>query len=201
MSGSTTGRQALRDGVTYWPSPGPRGPATLLAENSLYGLDVRRSDYRSLSRHRAERSHGRHLPDADVRHGNAVVDAVATVEVFTGNRLRLLDPLVTEDDVFSWPKREKAWRKRCVELEDSGEIWLALKGFIQVRNALQHGLGRLTDFQLAPLRRTEILDSIRAAGCLLEGDRVRLRFDDVESCFDVCAAFVVWLDRTGAAPD
>ena len=44
-------------------------------------------------------------------------------------------------------------------------------GFVEVRNALAHGLGRLTDRQLGKYR-GEVLPQIAAAGVRLDGDLV-----------------------------
>lgn len=119
---------------------------------------------------------------------------MANTEFFTGAQLRLLDPQVTENEIFSWPKREKAWRLRGVELSDAGAQWTKLRGYIEIRNALQHGLGRLTDHQLDGKRRTEVLSDIRTTGCYLDGNLVRLRRQDIDEAFFTCAAFVAWLD-------
>lgn len=190
------------------PEKAPLSPPTLppatpvlrshQADDILKRLAVRRSDYHWMTNNRAVLNPGRHLDQSDTRHQNAVVDAVAATEVFVGERLRVVDRAVTEDDVFTWAKREKAWRgKAAVELSDAGPTWTRLNGYVQIRNAIQHGMGRLTDFQIGKWR-SDNLAFIKATGCPVDGDVVRLRRRDVESCFDVCEGFILWLDTTAA---
>lgn len=68
-------------------------------------------------------------------------------------------------------------------------------GYVEVRNAIQHGLGRLTAQQLD--RREQTLSRIAASGVDLNGDRVTVTDDDVDRCYRTCRRFVHHAD--GAA--
>jgi hypothetical protein len=116
------------------------------------------------------------------------------LEVFTGERLRLIAPTLTDYDIFTWIKREKSWQKHDLALSDAGQPWTLLHGYVEVRNAIQHGLGRLTDFQLASKRREDVFRSIRLTGCQVDGDQIRLIRQDVDACFTTCMTFIAWLD-------
>ena len=172
-------------------------PQSRQADEILLRLAVRRTDHQQLTEFHAVAGPGRHLGQSDTRRQNALVDAVAATEVFVSERLRAVDATLSEDAVFTWAKREKAWYVRGqVTLADSGSLWTVLNGFIQIRNSIQHGMGRLTEFQLGK-HRDDNLKYILATGCPLDGDLVRLRQDDVEYCFETCVEFIRWLD--GAA--
>jgi hypothetical protein len=70
-------------------------------------------------------------------------------------------------------------------------------GFVHVRNALQHGLGRLTDQQLYRFR-DQVLNEIHASSVNLNGDMLTVTDGDVSRCGTVSAGFIRWLDS--AAP-
>jgi hypothetical protein len=107
---------------------------------------------------------------------------------------------VKENEILSWEKRITAWdRHTGIKLEKTIADWPVLRGFIEVRNALQHGLGHLTDMQLGPKRHDEVLSWIGKTGVTLHGDLVRVDELAVERCRRVCAEFVVSLD-TAAPP-
>lgn len=86
-----------------------------------------------------------------------------------------------------------------LELSAAGTDWLRMMGYVEIRNAIQHGLGRLTESQVSA-RRHDTLRWIRASGVYLDGDQVRLAGSDVAACFATCAAFVIWLDTKAPAP-
>jgi hypothetical protein len=131
-----------------------------------------------------------------LRHENALVDLVAVTENFTSRRLLELRSQVSEFQVFTWAKRREAWAKHGpVDLTTITPHWLALQGFIEARNALQHGLGRLTNSQLRPQWRQETLDRIKAARIFLSGDIVQIREDTVINCRTVCEDYVLALDK------
>lgn len=74
-------------------------------------------------------------------------------------------------------------------------------GFVEARNALQHGLGRLTEMQLDPTsrrgrepRRTQVLRDLAACGLVLNGDRVTVLVRDVERCLVACRELVLAAD-------
>lgn len=167
---------------------------TALAEAALRSLALRADDHRRLAAARPVAPRGRHqFTDRDAHNGNAVTDCVAVAESFTVARLLALRPAIRERAVSTWEGRRSEWRKHgCVDLRSYGQ-WLALMGYVQVRNALQHGSGRLTDLQLGA-RRTEILGWIAAASIHLNGPKVVLTEGDPVACAGVCAGFVRFLD-------
>ena len=81
-------------------------------------------------------------------------------ESFAVSRLLVLCPAIPEHDVSSWKNRLTTWRRHGAVDLSSYERWSALMGYAEVRNAMLHGLGRLTDQQLGK-RRQQILVQIR----------------------------------------
>ncbi|MEV8504297.1 hypothetical protein AB0368_05615 [Actinoplanes sp. NPDC051475] len=170
---------------------------TALGEAALGQLLVRVADYRTLLRLSEEQTcsdRGRHLRDAAVvRHGNALTDLVAVLESFTVARLLNLRPAISHNQVMKWTDRLKMWKNQGgVELTTFTHMQAVL-GFVEVRNALEHGLGRLTERQLAQ-HRDAVLAYIAAAGVRLDGDRVLIAPEDVGRCSDVGGDFIRFLD-------
>lgn len=131
---------------------------------------------------------GRHAPRPEqTRQANAIVDMVAIAEAFSIDRLVAGWPDTPTATTATWMKREKAWRKVGADLT-STKSWLALMGYVEVRNALQHGLGRLTGQQLG--RRDQTLTRIAASGVDLNGDRVTVEDRDIDLCYRTCRLFV-----------
>jgi hypothetical protein len=197
----------LTDGFSIGLNKMPSNLAatTHLGEISLLQIALRAMDHERLSRSDQEPDAlvGRHvwLNESQLRHRNAVVDLVAVAENFTSSRLVQLRPNLTENDVFTWERRRRAWAEHgSVDLETVTPDWLALQGFIEARNALQHGLGRLTDFQLDRRRREETLRRLRAAAIYLSGDFVHIHVETVHRCHDVCKSYVLALDEAAASP-
>jgi hypothetical protein len=125
-----------------------------------------------------------------------LVDFVAVVENFTSQRLLKLRANLAESDVFSWEKRRTSWaRHASVDFTHIVPHWQMMQGFIEARNALQHGLGRLTDFQLKPQRRAQVLADLKFAKVPLIGDLVLVNAETVSTCRKHCADFVVALDN------
>jgi hypothetical protein len=185
--------------------PSKLAATTRLGEASLLQIALRAMDHERLSRSDHERDAlvGRHvwLNKSQLRHGNAVVDLVAVAENFTSSRLLQLRPTLTENDVFTWERRRRAWAEHGpVDLVTVAPDWLALQGFVEARNALQHGLGLLTDFQLDPRRREETLARLLAAPVYLTGDVVHIRVETVYRCRDVCESYVLTLDNAAPSP-
>ena len=173
---------------------------TAHAEAALAQITARVADHRQLTRLEARNNPpgGRRLRQApSVRHGNALVDLVAVAESFTTARLLSLRPAVSADDVSTWDSRERAWANHGPVNMTTYSAWSALMGFVEVRNALQHGLGRLTDRQLGK-HRDKVLARIGASAVHLDGDLLVVLAEDVGHCGQVCADFVCWLD--GIAP-
>jgi hypothetical protein len=138
----------------------------------------------------------RHAPERlTTRDANAIVDLVAVAESFCVARLNSIG---IGADVNTWDKRSKAWLKRSVDF-DGYPGWPLLMGFVEVRNAVQHGLGRLTDRQLGK-HKTQILGWLAAAAVRLNGDGIILGPDDVARCDRTCVEFVRWLDTSAPTP-
>jgi hypothetical protein len=77
-------------------TPSPSSHArTALAEDTLRRLVARRRDYEQILIQSKVQDVGRHLDDLDTRLENALVDTVATTEVFTGECLRLIAPTLS----------------------------------------------------------------------------------------------------------
>lgn len=166
-----------------------------LADESARRIIARALDYRSALGHARVDHWGRHQRVASARHDNAIIDAIALTEVFTSERLLQSTPTVRDTDVLNWQAREKAWLTHANVTLSDATTWLQVRGYVEVRNALQHGIGRLTELQLGPKRRAETLEWIGATGCQLDGDLVRATAHDAEACFDACLAFIRWLDQ------
>jgi hypothetical protein len=165
------------------------------AEWALRRLTSRTADYLDLSRHAP--TSGRHAAQRLVtRDANALVDLVAVAESFCVARLASVGIAA---DVNTWDKRAKAWLKRSVDLAQAYPGWGPLLGFVEVRNAIQHGLGRLTDRQLGK-RKAQTLTYIAAATVRLNGDAIIVGPDDVARCDRNCASFVRWLDAAAPPP-
>jgi hypothetical protein len=172
---------------------------TALGEAALAQLATRCADYRTLLRLSAgtrDEQRGRHLTDGFAgRHGNALTDLVAVVEHFSVVRLLNLRPTVTPEQVGQWKGRVAAWKQHGgVDLATFPD-WQAFMGFVQVRNALAHGLGRLTEWQLAK-HRTEVLKQVAAAGVPLYGDLVLVTTRDVHRCARTSEELVRFVDLT-----
>lgn len=152
---------------------------------------------------------GRHLPARELdSDANALVDLVAVTESYFTDRLAEAAP--ARNQPKSWHDRAKAWRDKAGYNIAADPRWPVLMGFVQARNALQHGLGRLTDFQLDPtllksgeVRRTQVLRDLAACGLVLNGDRVIVLARDVERCLETSRELVLIADeglwRAGAA--
>jgi len=163
---------------------------TAQAEWALRRLTVRTADYLNMTQTPA--TVGRHLPDRfATRDANALVDLVAAAEAFCVARLATVG--ITAE-VTTWDKRAKAWLKQGVDLVKDYPGWHAFMGFVEVRNAIQHGLGRLTDRQLGK-HKQETLRYIASAGIGLNGDAIIIGRDDVIRCDHACSTFIRWLDR------
>ena len=185
--------------------PVPRLPRHMsaLAEDALGQVMSRLADHRQLVRLdiAVGPAGGRRLRQLPrTRHGNALVDIVAVAESFASGRLLITRPAISYDEVSTWSRRKKAWlRYGKVDLE-AYKDWSALMGFVDVRNALQHGLGRLTDQQLGRYR-DQVLDEIHASLVNLNGDRLTVIAEDVGRCGAVSAGFIRWLDDTAYSYD
>jgi len=157
------------------------------AEAALDRLAARYDEHLRLSGN-SPAAHGRHIRrTGQTREANAVVDMIAVTEAFSIDRLLADWPSTAPDTIGTWRKREKAWLNVGADLTTTPS-WLPLMGYVEVRNALQHGLGRLTAQQLE--RRNQTLSRVAASGVDLNGDTVTLQADDVDRCYQTCRRFV-----------
>lgn len=192
MVGSLTGLLLLSKFLTV----------TLLAESSLSNMTSRMVEFHTpLTGGRMTTAPGRHdatVANRSQRLSNVIVDLVAEVESFTSTRLLQSVAELGENDVFSWVKRKSAWLKHGgADFDKLGKSWQTVEGFIEARNALQHGLGELTAFQLSPQHRRRVLNAIRNSSVWLDGSTVVLRQSDPERCAEASLEFVSALDCIG----
>ncbi len=175
---------------------------TRLAERTLADIVWWQADHAGQARLRGFAA-GRHIAQVLERHQQSVLSGVVScVEVFSSDLLRDLRPRVGEQEVFTWPKREKAWRQHLHLTLGDLPAWSALCGFIEARNAIQHGLGALTNSQLGITagkprdytRREDTLSRLRAAKVRLDADRIIVGDDDVIHCVNTADAFIRDLD-------
>lgn len=174
-------------------------PKSVWAEHALLDLAIRGSDAAAIVARPSSSmgTVGRHLRYDLVswRAGNALVDMVSVAEVFTTSLLLSLNEAIGADELSTWPKRKSGWVKHAgVKLEEL-DGWARLQGFIQARNAIQHGLGRLTDQQLKDGRRPDTLAQLEAASIPLMGDRVLIDEDVVSHCHRIAERFIMSLDE------
>lgn len=167
---------------------------TAQAEWALGRLTARYREHRSAAGQRTTR--GRHL---DALHGtrdaNAVVDLVAVAESFAVARWSTFASAAAG---MTWAQRRKQWLAYDVDL-DACSVSNELDGYIAARNAVQHNLGRLTDFQLGKYKMSN-LAALAAAGIELNGDVVVLRGWNVYRCTETCQQFIRWLDVVAPQP-
>lgn len=164
-----------------------------LAEETLVNLAYRVQDLRDRS-HEDRPQRGRFTPNYDrLMLGATLSDLMSVTESFVVGRTLERRPALNEDDVSSWHKRQIAWEAQFGLVLAAVPDWVALRGFADVRNAIQHGLGRLTNQQLDRYR-DQILNQIRAASVELNGDRVVLTMQSIEDCYEVCVRIVKRLD-------
>ena len=146
---------------------------------------------------------GRHISTSPESIGpeHAIVDIVGSVEHFCSGRLLALDSGVTDTQISTWAKRQREWKRRYkIDFQDRKvfSTWPIVEGYIEARNAIQHGLGRLTGQQLSSRRRPDTLKRLASTMIDLHGTRVVLNQRCVHECKSSSEAFVVALDR--AAP-
>lgn len=142
----------------------------------------------SFPRQRHVREHERSLVE------NAVTDLLALTEAFFVARLLAADPSIKEEKLRTWQGRSTACQARISVPVASHGDWRPLMGYVEARNAVQHGQGRLTRRQLAEHRK-DVLSALAAADVHLNGDLVVLVAEDVTSCHRACASIVRYLDE------
>lgn len=171
------------------------------AEWAFSRLVSRHAEYRriELTGFASALTRGRHSTGRfRTRDANAIVDFVAIAESFSIGRLVHIRSIAA-GDLLSWAKRKKAWAKHAnVDLARFHD-WGSLMGFVEARNAIQHGLGRLTDHQLGNYKQ-EVFGWLDAANLCRNGDVLLLSEHDVARCSEVCSSFIDWLDSTAPTP-
>lgn len=174
--------------------PSQRRVITQLAEAALRQIVSRIMDYRELMRldHITTTTEDHRIWQS-MRHANAIMDLVSVAESFTSARLLNLDNSLSADVVSTWERRRKAWAKYGKVNLVTYAGWSTLIGFVEVRNAIQHGNGRLTYRQLG-IHRDEVLTQVRTAAVHLNGDLLVIVVDDVIRCASICSDFINWLD-------
>ena len=171
------------------------------AEWAFSRLVSRHAEYRQIERTgvASPLARGRHSAGRfRARDANAIVDFVAIAESFSIGRLVHIRSIAA-GDLLRWAQRKKAWSKHVNVDLASFHDWGSLMGFVEARNAIQHGLGRLTDHQLGKYKQ-EVLGSLDAANLSRNGDVLLFSEQDVARCFEVCGGFIEWLDSTAPKP-
>lgn len=173
--------------------------ATAEGEWALARLVDRYTDFRGTAAR--ARSNGRRSlsPRNDTANLNALVDFVAIAESFSVSRLLAIAPSLSDAAINTWHKREKEWLREGSTDVAQFQHWLALLGFVDARNAIQHGLGRLTAMQLGKFK-DQVIRQLSAAQVHRDGDQLVIRPADVDRCFNVCRDFIAWLDSEAPAP-
>jgi hypothetical protein len=92
----------------------------------------------------------------------------------------------------NWEARRRAFKRHHnLDLKKCAQYHY-LEGAIEARNAIAHGLGRLTTRQrLAP----ETSRHLAAANVAVVNNRVELKLDHLIECTRCCAEFIVALDN------
>jgi hypothetical protein len=94
----------------------------------------------------------------------------------------------------SWKKREDVWLAAFgINLVDSPDH-APMLGYVQARNAFVHGLGILTDFQVALGYR--VIDELTSAGIPVSGRAVVMVKESVSRCTYTARDFVLFVDRS-----
>lgn len=162
------------------------------AETALQRINGRIRDYRAINLIYSPWT--RHVPvlmtSSDA---NALVDLVAITESYSVTRLSRLGA----GNIGSWHKRKAALIKRNVDVS-ACPIWDPLMGYVDARNAIQHGLGRLTSDQLTKYH-DQVLRQLDTANIDRNGDMIFIRERDVFASAATCAAFIRWLDGAAVA--
>lgn len=98
------------------------------------------------------------------------------------------------DSSGTWEQRRALWAQLGVDLTmfSADEPF---RGFIEARNAVAHGLGRLTWRQTSnPASRAEALRLLAAAGLQVVEWHVRLTEEDIERLAETVNQLIEWLD-------
>jgi hypothetical protein len=166
---------------------------TDIGETTLARLVSRRREYLLAASRPGDRTEERHTGRGiETLAANTLIDYVAIAEAFVSSRLTRLQPKMPESKVFTWKNRRDSWQQ--LEGVDLTHVpgWQSLQGFVEARNALQHGLGHLTERQLN--YREETLAALGAAHVPLQGDVLVLNLGVLENGYVTVRDFVIGLD-------
>jgi hypothetical protein len=171
--------------------------------------------------HRGGRARGmlRVRPSRVARHAtgspflvqDAITRSVAIVEEFaSGLLLELTESLLPDKPALigvmwdresgrvtrSWDERITAWNKlHSIAIRTDFVGASALLGFVEVRNAIAHGLGHLTSRQL---KTSDLYKLLAAANIDTRGTQVMVTHADVERINRIAQNFIEWLDFRAA---
>ncbi|MBJ7519368.1 MAG: hypothetical protein JHC84_06705 [Solirubrobacteraceae bacterium] len=137
---------------------------------------------------------------------DALLRFVGIAEGFAVNRfLEVSDVVVSDDTILqhlwqrelktaldTWERRDKSWKRYfAVDVETYGDH-ARLRGYVEARNAIVHGLGELSRKQRA--NPADAVAKLRKAGITVVNNRVVIEAAHVDDCARTVIAFVRWLD-------
>lgn len=177
--------------------PDPLGNLTQFAEDAVGDIRLIVHDYRAAHVSTGSISVGR-FGLADQGFGDrstqfAVANIVAVVEHYA-ERI-LLDAGSDPKKVRTWPSKVKAWQAVFgPDIEDPSicPSFVPMRGYYEVRSAIMHRRGELTDSQ----RKDEVYARLEAASVERVGFDVVVSRSTVSNCADVCVRCVEELDAT-----
>jgi hypothetical protein len=167
----------------------------------------------------AYRSHPRHTrrprlatEPAQVAEEEAITRIIAACEVYVSKRLREVTDFVATQGgrtaVELWRRQENqatatwaglvdAWRDfHGIDFSNCAEHYAVVRGFVEVRNSVAHGLGKLTKRQLADANTARRITA--DAGVTVVDGGIRLVADNVDHCARSVHSLVRWLDHAAS---
>jgi hypothetical protein len=95
----------------------------------------------------------------------------------------------------AWEQHRNAWRAWFgVDFNDC-VAWQPVRAFSEARNAIMHGLGRLTRRQLSDDGGRAIAELCQQVGIRVRGGRIQVGEASVRECAQRCKEFILWLDE------
>ena len=101
----------------------------------------------------------------------------------------------------TWAGVAEGWRDWFAVKLDDCAAYANLQGYIEVRNAIVHGLGTLTRRQLRKKDGQATRDRIKKAGVAVVERRVELSPANIEGCAITSVEFIEWLDLQAQAAE
>jgi len=93
-----------------------------------------------------------------------------------------------------WPQHREAWKQWYdIDFTDCPD-WLAVATFNEARNAIMHGLGRLTPRQLRKDGGKAIVEACALVGIVVRAGTLLISDSALVECARACRGFVFWLD-------